>query len=323
MTEPRPAPTAADRGCAVLTWGLTKRFGDRVAVDALDLAIPFGSVCGFVGPNGAGKTTTIRMLLGLVRPSSGDGTVLGQPITDPAAYLPRVGALIESPAHYPSMTGRANLLALARLGHLDPIVVDRALERVGLRERADDTFRSYSLGMKQRLGIAAALLPDPQLVVLDEPVNGLDPAGILETRTLIRSLADDGITVFVSSHLLAEIEQVCDHLVMIQGGRLVYQGSVDDLAGDRGVQLVARPEEAAQVDLVFAVVRSTGRHAEIVGDEVVVEAEPGWAGDLNRLAMGMGVTLVHLTERRRSLEDAFLELTGSASTSTRLGEVGQ
>jgi ABC-2 type transport system ATP-binding protein len=175
--------------------------------------------------------------------------------------------------------------------------------------------------MKQRLGIAAALLPNPQLVVLDEPANGLDPAGILEIRGLIRSLAEDGITVFVSSHLLGEIEQVCDHLVMIQDGRLVFQGAVSELEAGRGVQLVARPERADQVDMVFAVVRSTGRHARIVGDEVVVDAEPGWAGDLNRLAMGMGVTLIHLSERRRSLEDAFLELTGSVGTSGQLGEV--
>src|ERR1700748_3063079 len=205
---------------AVSTVGLTKRFGDRTVVDGVNLAIPRGSVCGFVGPNGAGKTTTIRMLLGLIRPTAGSGLVLGGSLADPASYLGRVGALIESPAFYPQLSGRDNLRALARLGRIPLSAVDPALERAGLSARAGDRYRTYSLARKQRLGIAAALLPGPELLVLDEPTNGLDPAGIVEMRGLIRSFADDGITVLVSSHLIAEIEQVCDHVVMIRGGRL-------------------------------------------------------------------------------------------------------
>src|SRR5580693_1162261 len=205
---------------AVSTAGLTKRFGDRTVVDGLALAIPAGSVCGFVGPNGAGKTTTIRMLLGLVRPTSGSGTILGGRITEPASYLDKVGALIEAPAFYPQLSGRDNLKALARLGRIPAAAIDPALGRTGMTDRAGDKYRSYSLGMKQRLGIAAALLPSPELLILDEPANGLDPGGIVEMRELIRSLADDGMTVLISSHLISEIEQICDYVVMIRAGRL-------------------------------------------------------------------------------------------------------
>ena len=183
---------AAEATLAVATTGLTKEFGDRRVVDNLDLAIPRESVCGFVGPNGAGKTTTIRMLLGLIRPTSGDGQILSGDIHDPSSYLARVGALIESPAFYPSLSGRDNLLVLTRLGQLPVSTIDDALERVGLADRAEDRFSRYSLGMKQRLGIAAALLAEPSLLILDEPTNGLDPAGIVEMRSLIRSLAERG-----------------------------------------------------------------------------------------------------------------------------------
>src|ERR1700761_5806726 len=214
---------------AVSTTGLTKRFGERPGVDDVGLAIPRGSVSGFVGPNGAGKTTTIRMLLGLVRPTAGGGQVLGGSLADPASYLDRVGALIESPAFYPQLSGRDNLRALARLGRIPLSAVAPALERAGLSARADDRYRTYSLGMKQRLGIAAALLPAPELLILDEPTNGLDPAGIREMRGVMRGLADRGITVLVSSHLLAEIEAVCDQLVMIESGRIVFQGAVEGL----------------------------------------------------------------------------------------------
>ena len=203
---------------ALATNGLTKRFGDRTVVDRVDLAIPAGSVCGFVGPNGAGKTTTIRMLLGLIRPTAGGGSILGGSLAEPATYLRKVGALIEAPAFYPQLSGRDNLRALARLGRLKLTAIEPVLARVGLSDRAGDKYRSYSLGMKQRLGIAAALLPEPELLILDEPTNGLDPAGIVEMRGLVRSFADDGMTVLVSSHLIAEIEQVCDYVVMIRAG---------------------------------------------------------------------------------------------------------
>ena len=302
-----------DSELAVTTKALTKRFGSQVAVDGVDLAIPSGAVCGFVGPNGAGKTTTIRMLLGLIRPTSGTGTVLGRPLTDPALYLDRVGALIESPAFYPNLSGRANLVTLARLGRIETGRVDTVLARVGLAGRAADLYRSYSLGMKQRLGIAASLLAEPTLLILDEPANGLDPAGIVEIRHLMRSLADDGITVVVSSHLLAEIEQVCDFFVMIQAGRLVFQGTVETLFAAQSAELLARPEHDSDLDALTAAVRAAGHPARVVEGTVVVDAEPGWAAELNRVATSAGVTLVHLSERPRSLETAFFELTGEAS----------
>src|SRR6266436_5158818 len=207
-----PMTSAPPGGLAVATRGLTKRFGSRTVVDHLDIAIPAGSVCGFVGPNGAGKTTTIRMLLGLIRPTEGTGMVL------------------------------------ARLGGIDAGQVDPALERVGLAERSGDAFKRYSLGMKQRLGIAAALLGNPSLLVLDEPANGLDPAGIVEVRRLMRSFADEGITVFVSSHLLGEIEHICDHLLMIQQGKLAFQGAVGELFATQIAELLARPEHPEQAE---------------------------------------------------------------------------
>src|ERR1700743_1704726 len=231
---------------AVSTKGLTKRFGDRTVVDRVDLAIPAGSVCGFVGPNGAGKTTTIRMLLGLIRPTAGSGSILGGRLTEPATYLRKVGALIEAPAFYPQLSGRDNLRALAPLGQLSLKTVPPALARAGLTDRAGDKYRSYSLGMKQRLGIAAAPLPDPELLILDQPTKGLDPAGIVEMRGLIRSFSDEGMTIFVSSHLLSEIEHICDHVVMIRSGRSVFQGSVADLHGLRGSELVLRTEPPGQ-----------------------------------------------------------------------------
>src|SRR5437879_2443893 len=312
--------TAAPDGLAVSTRGLTKRFGSRTVVDHLDIAIPQGSVCGFVGPNGAGKTTTIRMLLGLIRPTEGTGTVLGEPLANPAGYLPRVGALVEAPAFYPTLSGRANLLVLARLGGIDAGQVDPALESVGLAERSGDAFKRYSLGMKQRLGIAAALLPDPSLLVLDEPANGLDPAGIVEVRRL-RSFADEGITVFVSSHLLGEIEHICDHLLMIQEGRLVFQGPVDDLFASQIAELLARPEQPEQAAALITLVEQVGHRARVAVEEppgtVAVDADASWAADLNRLAAAAGITLVHLSERPRRLEEAFFALTGSAN-----GDVG-
>lgn len=300
---------------AVVTRGLTKEFGGRRVVDNLDLTIPSGSVCGFVGPNGAGKTTTIRMLLGLIRPTSGGGRILLGDIHDPPSYLGRVGALIESPAFYPPLSGRDNLLVLTRLGQLPQSTIDGVLERVGLADRARDRFSQYSLGMKQRLGIAAALLAEPSLLILDEPTNGLDPAGILEMRSLIRSLADEGMTLFVSSHLLAEIEHICDHVVMIRDGRSVFQGSVADLRGMRTAELVLRPEDPQQLVLLAQLIGNRGLDAEIeFGTSSVVVADgSSRAGEINRLAFESGVTVNHLAERERTLEDAYFALTGTHS----------
>ncbi len=300
---------------AVVTLGLTKRFRRRVAVDRLDLRIPAGSITGFVGPNGAGKTTTIRMLLGLIRPTSGRGTVLGHPLGHSRAYLSRVGALIEGPTFYPALSGRENLMVLARLGGIKAKRVDAVLERVVLGTRGLDPFRTYSLGMRQRLGIAAALLPGPELLVLDEPTNGLDPHGIAEIRAMLRSFADDGITVFVSSHLLAEIQQICEHLVVIEGGRLIFQGGVDELLAARAPELIVRTERREDAVRLLHLVQRTGRSAHMAGDPetrtLEIGADSRWAGDLNRLAMAEGITLVHLAERHSTLEEAFFEITRS------------
>jgi ABC-2 type transport system ATP-binding protein len=311
---------------AVLTTGLTKEFGDRRVVDSLDLFIPAGSVCGFVGPNGAGKTTTIRMLLGLIRPNGGDGQILQGHLHDPASYLADVGALIEAPAFYPQLSGRDNLLVLTRLGQLPSSIIDVVLERVGLADRADDQFSRYSLGMKQRLGIAAALLPDPSLLILDEPTNGLDPAGIVEMRSLIRSLANEGMTIFISSHLLSEIEHICDHVIMIRGGRSVFQGSVDELHGMRTSELEIRPADPRQLGDLAQLVGDRGLAVQIEEStgSVIVSDGAALAGELNQAALEEGIVVMHLAERERSLEDAYFALTGSHSGDVEaLGALGK
>ena len=294
---------------AVSTSALTKRYKQRLAVDAVDIELPVGVVSGFVGPNGAGKTTTIQLLLGLCRPTSGTAQVLGRPISDPASYLGRVGALIEAPSFYPSLSGRRNLEVLTRLGRIDSTRISEVLELVELSDRANDFVRAYSLGMKQRLGVAAALLPNPELCILDEPTNGLDPAGIREMRSVIRGLADRGITVFVSSHLLAEIEAICDHLVMIDSGRIVFQGGVDKLIGTQQSEIVATPEDPADAPALAALCIAAGRPARVAGNDVRVQAPEDWAPELNRQAMAGGITLRALAVDRASLEQAYFAIT--------------
>ena len=307
----RPAVSARGGTAAIVTSALSKRYGDRLAVDDLDIEIPAGVISGFVGPNGAGKTTTIQMLLGLVRPTTGTGEVLGYPIAHPAAYLSMVGALIETPSFYPTMSGRRNLEVLARLGRHDPSWVDGVLERVGLADRGADSVRSYSLGMKQRLGVAAALLPNPRLLVLDEPTNGLDPAGIREMRSLLRSLADGGMTVFVSSHLLGEIEAICEHLVVISAGRRVFQGDVDGLLAEQRSDVVARPEQPSDLDRLLALCIELGYPARLQAGAVHVQAPGSFAPELNRRAAAAGITLAALGATQASLEDAFFGMTDS------------
>jgi ABC-2 type transport system ATP-binding protein len=294
---------------SVATHALTKRFGERLAVDAVDIELPVGVVSGFVGPNGAGKTTTIQLLLGLSRPSSGSAEVLGRPITDPASYLGRVGALIEAPSFYPTLSGARNLEVLTRLGRIDRRRIAEVLEIVDLSDRAGDFVRSYSLGMKQRLGVAAALLPDPELCILDEPTNGLDPAGIREMRGVMRALSDRGITVFVSSHLLAEIEAVCDHLVMIDSGRIVFQGAIAGLIAGQHADIVAVPEHPADTQALADLCIAAGKPARVDGAEVHVQASEDWAAELNRVAMAAGITLRGLAVARASLEQAFFAIT--------------
>src|SRR5437016_10641023 len=234
-SSPDPSQTelAADnvpsRTPAIETHGLSKQFGQRKAVDGLTMSIPAGSIAGFIGPNGAGKTTTLRLLLGLVRADAGSAAVLGSPLTEPDRYLPRVGALVEAPAFYPSLSGRTNLEVLAHLGGYPRSRVGQLLELVELSDRAKDPVRTYSQGMKQRLGVAMALLPDPDLLILDEPANGLDPLGIIQMRDLLRHLREQGKTIFLSSHLLGELEQVTDWLVMLNQGKALFSGPARDL----------------------------------------------------------------------------------------------
>ncbi len=294
---------------AVRTQGLTKRYGERLAVDGLDMVLPAGAITGFVGPNGSGKTTTIRMLLGLIRPTAGDGEVLGRPLAEAADYLAEVGAMIEGPAFYPTLSGRRNLEVLAQLAGIDRRRIDEVLELVDLDDRAADLYRSYSLGMKQRLGIAAAMLPTPKLLILDEPTNGLDPAGIREMRELLRRLSDEGATVFVSSHLLSEIQQMSDHLVMIQTGRLVFEGAVEELLDRQPSELVARPEFPDDLPTLVTLCERAGYRAEIRNGTIRVTAPSDWAPELNRRSMAAQVTLASLGVEQVSLEDAFFAIT--------------
>jgi ABC-2 type transport system ATP-binding protein len=305
---PDPHPTTTSTP-AIRTHNLTKTYGARNAVDGVSMEIPAGVVAGFVGPNGAGKTTTIRMLLALIRPTAGSVEVLGMPASRPADYLPRVGALIEGPAFYPGLSARRNLEILATLGGLSTARVGPLLTQVGLQGREDDNVKTYSLGMKQRLGIAAALLPDPALLILDEPTNGLDPAGIQEIRHLIGQLKEQGVTILISSHLLAEVEQIADWIVLVNKGRVVYQGWLDALlAGQQGALVVEAPT-GRDLEIVAAVARKRQYQSEVVDGRLRVQAPAGFAGDLNRGAMEAGVVLTSLYSEHISLEDTFFALT--------------
>ncbi|MDO8363966.1 MAG: ATP-binding cassette domain-containing protein [Actinomycetota bacterium] len=294
---------------AISVRGLTKSFGDQRAVDDLSFDLARGTVTGFVGPNGAGKSTTIRMLLGLIQPSAGTASVLGHSISEPRGYLSRVGALVESPAFYPHLSGYRNLLVLTRLARLPATRVDEVLVVVGLADRGNDSYKDYSLGMKQRLGIAAALLHDPELLILDEPTNGLDPAGIVEIRTLLRELSERGTSVLVSSHNLSEIQAVCHGIVLIQHGRLLWSGAIDELLASHGATLVAAPEHANDVDALAVLVTTAGYGSTTRDDRVEIRAPGSWAAELNRQAMTAGITLRELTMRDASLEQTFLDLT--------------
>jgi ABC-2 type transport system ATP-binding protein len=300
----------AGRPPALTTNGLSKRYGGRLAVDRLSLEVPAGVVAGFIGPNGAGKTTTMAMLLGLVAPTEGNGTVLGASLEEPASYLGRVGALIEAPAFWPGLTGVENLRVLAKLGGHDPSRVPEVLTLVGLSARGDDRFGQYSFGMKQRLGIAAALLGDPELLVLDEPTNGLDPAGINEMRQFILELADGRRTVLVSSHILSELEHISDWLIVIDQGSLLYQGPADGFLRQVPTVLVLGPEHLGDVDRLAALVRATGHEPRQENGELVVPVEEhdarAVAATLNRAAIAEGVVLAELHLRRPSLESQYL-----------------
>ncbi len=302
---------------AIRTEGLTKRFrSGQVAVDGIDLSVPRGAVYGFLGPNGSGKTTTIRMLLGLARPTAGQAWLLDQRMPESGAdVLPRVGALVEGPAFHPYLTGRANLVRLDACDvTADPANskarINTALERVGLSAAAGKLFRQYSLGMKQRLGLALALLRPRELLVLDEPTNGLDPQGTREVRNLIRELSDDGTTILVSSHLLSEIDQVCTHIGIMGQGKLLVQAERGELESDDDARLVVTTTRD-HVTAAVPVLESLGL-TDVRIDDLQVHAHLGDMAPERASAalVHAGIDLVGLDVRRRSLEQLFVELTG-------------
>jgi ABC-type multidrug transport system ATPase subunit len=315
--EAAPLPAEPSTALAVRTENLTKRFrSGQVAVDGIDLRVPSGSVYGFIGPNGSGKTTTIRMLLGLVRPTAGRSWLLDEAMPGAGgSVLPRVGVLVEGPAFQPYLTGRTNLLRLDRCdATADPrsgrARIGDALERVGLSAAAEKPYRQYSLGMKQRLGLAAALLRPRELLVLDEPTNGLDPQGTREVRTLVRELADGGTTVLVSSHLLTEIEQVCSHIGIMGRGRLLLQGERSALIarGAARISVTTTIEHAGAAGDVLTAVGLT----DITRDGPTVHGLLGATAPqaVSAAVVRAGLDLVGLEVRRPSLEELFVELTG-------------
>ncbi|MFB6722482.1 ABC transporter ATP-binding protein [Kribbella sp. NPDC056345] len=311
----KPPPATPTGGSPLVTRGLTKRFrGGQVAVDSVDLEVPAGSVFGFLGPNGSGKTTTIRMVLGLIAPTSGEVELLGQPM--PKAQLrvlPRVGALVEGPAFYPFWSGQANLLRFDAADRTaDPrtrkVRAGEALERVGLSNAAGKKVRAYSLGMKQRLAIAVALMQRRELLVLDEPTNGLDPQGTREVRNLIRELANDGTTIFTSTHLLAEVEQVCTHAAVMSRGRLIRQSSMAELRSELRPRLVVRTPDITKA-------AETLKSLGVTDLRTAEETVEGDAGELpiDKFAAGLVAADVRIHGfglERPSLEDAFVALTG-------------
>ena len=280
------------------------------AVDGLDLAVPEGGVYGFLGPNGSGKTTTIRCLLGLVRPDEGACQMLGADIPKGLpSVIGGVGSMVETPTFFGGFSGRRNLQLLAQATGLPRSAVESALERVKLAERGDDRFKTYSLGMKQRLGLASVLMKDPQLLVLDEPANGLDPAGLKEVRDLLRSLADEGRTVFLSSHLLGEVQSICDSVAIIARGRLIAQGPVEEVLAVRGGN--AFVVRSPKVRTAKKVLHDAGFAASFRGDQSLrVVADQREAGAITRALADAGIYLTELRAEEISLEAVFLELTG-------------
>ncbi len=294
---------------AIETINLTKRYGKRLAVDHLNLTVESGEVFGFLGPNGAGKTTTIAMLLGLVRPSEGQAIVLGHDMQrEPAAALRRVGAMIEAPAFYPYLSGADNLRVLARAGGIPLARVEQALAAVDLRERARDKVATYSQGMKQRLAIAAALLPDPELIMLDEPTNGLDPAGTVEIRALIRDLAASGRTILLCSHLLHEVEQLCQRVAILKEGRLIAAGEVTTLLRrGQGVRARIQGDPGAAVSLLRAL--DWVKSVTVQADTIILDAPADRAAELNALLVRAGIVVAEIGAINSSLEEFFLTVT--------------
>jgi len=306
---------AQDQQWAIRTVGLTKSFGSHNAVDSIDLQVPRGSIFGFLGPNGSGKTTTIRMLMGLANISSGDVSLLGYSVpAEIGEALPKVGALVEGPAFYPYLSGRDNLIRFDSADrYADPATrstrVAAALAKVGLTQAEDKKVHAYSLGMKQRLGIANALLQPRDLLVLDEPTNGLDPQGTREVRNLIRLLASEGITIFISSHLLVEIEQICTHLAVMSQGKIVAQGSVEELSQ---AEILNLQLETAQTDLAVQGLMSVGISATADGEKIFATVPAGQIEPEKIVAVlvELGVGIKAFSLAAPTLEERFVGLTG-------------
>jgi ABC-type multidrug transport system ATPase subunit len=293
---------------------LTKRYGGgdsaRLAVDGVSMTVRRGEVYGFLGPNGAGKTTTLRMMLGLIGPTSGTATVLGHPAGG-AEVTARVGALIEGPGFYPYLSGRDNLLVLAKYRNLDESMVDDALARVDLVDRGGDRFKSYSLGMKQRLGVAAALMGEPELILLDEPTNGLDPAGMADMRALIVALARAGQTVVLSSHLLAEVQEICDRVGVISAGRLLRESTVAELRGATSLLVRADPLDGA---LAVGMRLAGDDGVRVDGDRLRLDVPAERAPEVVRELVAAGVDVHEISASERTLEEIFFEMTKPTRT---------
>ena len=296
---------------AIEVHGLTKRYKNLAALSEANFSVPTGTICGFVGPNGAGKTTTIRMLLGLITPTEGSAHVLGFPVSEPEKYLSQVGAMIEGPAFYPALTGIENLRVLATMGNIAQERVAELIDLVGLQGRGGDKYKTYSLGMKQRLGIAAALLPNPQLLILDEPTNGLDPEGIQEVRDLIKKLAGEGKTIFVSSHLLSELEIISQYIVMLRKGEVVFSGPIEELLFAQKPTIIVKTEVLSDLEKIVEIAQAAGHPAVIRHGEAHIEGPHEWASTLNRSAFEAGIVLSQLNPTMPNLEETFFEMTGA------------
>ena len=291
--------------------GLTKRYGDTLAVDGVDLTVLPGEVYGFLGPNGAGKTTTLRILTGLIAPTSGTVRILGGS-PGQGRVLARTGSMIESPAFYPYLSGLDNLRLLAEYAGVPRPRIQQVLRLVDLADRARDRFSTYSLGMKQRLGVAAALLKDPELVILDEPTNGLDPAGMRDMRRLIRELGSEGRTVLLSSHLLGEVQQICDRVGIISKGRMVAEHDVEELRGQEELVIRAAPPAEARALLGRLFGADT---IHLYDGTLRVKVEPERASEVNRALVEAGIAVSELRTAERALEDVFFQLTATTAKS--------
>jgi ABC-2 type transport system ATP-binding protein len=295
---------------AISVKDLSKKYETGFAVSHANFEVPVGTICGFVGPNGAGKTTTIRMLLGLISPTGGTAEILGESIKHPEKYLSHVGAMIEGPAFYPALSGVENLKVLATMGGLPMERVDQLIKTVGLEGRGKSKYKTYSLGMKQRLGIAAALLPNPKILILDEPTNGLDPEGIQEVRDLLKKLASEGTTVFVSSHLLSELELISEYIVMLRKGEVVFAGTMETLLLQQQPVILVKAENEKDLEKIVSIALADGHKTTIRSGVAHIEGPADWAGTLNRKAFEAGITLTQLAPQLPNLEETFFELTG-------------